>query len=179
MRHRAWALTGLALFTTFAVVIPSSRGQQSPRPRTRTPQRRYYERTTANPTTAFTPLDSARGRAFQEDGARAGEESEDERDGNHDSSRTGGRRGALGGRARVDREFERDDLLGHYGSPSRSQVLRPGQGSASLGNFTPAPVRTQPVPQVRHDYFPGMWTGRAQNRHHCVPGRGQLLSGRR
>lgn len=197
MRHRASALTGLVLVTVCAIITPDSQGQQSsqPRPpsqsRRRTPpvQRRYYERTIANPTAAFMPQDSARGRAFQEDDARAGVEAEDgtadERDGNQNLSRLGGRREGLGGQAWDGRESEQDDLLSHYGSRSRSHVLRPGQGSASLGNFTPAPVRMQTTPQVRHDYFPGMRTGRAQNRnlpggrHHCVPGRGQLLSGRR
>jgi hypothetical protein len=188
---------GLVFFAACAIVIPASQGQQSSQPqprsqaRLRTPpiQRRYYERTTAKPTPAVKVQDPARGRAFQDDDARAGEGPEDgaadQRDGSQDSSRLGWRRDALGGQAWGGRESEQDDLLSHYGSQNQPHVLRPGHGSASLGNFTPAPVRTQAVPQVRHDYFPGMRTGRAQNRnvpggrHHCVPGRGQLLGRRR
>jgi hypothetical protein len=91
-----------------------------------------------------------------------------------EAARLASRRDSIGGASLDFREGEDDDPLSHYGSRGRSRISRLDEGAASLGNFTATPVRARQVPPPRHNYFPSM-----PNRHHCVPGRGQLLGMRR
>jgi hypothetical protein len=202
---------GLVLLTACAIITPAAPGQQGARPqprtqakprsqaqrRTPTPiQRRYYERTTTRPMTARIAPEPARPRAVVREQADPEPGDEDDREEAEDSSMPGstGPAGASGltdrregvGTTVEDEEESEDGLLGHYGSRQvQSHVLRPGRGSGSLGNFTAAPIRSRPAPQVHHDYFQGLRSGRALNqnvpsaRHRCTPGRAQMLNRRR